>query len=52
MVVTVNFSLNEIKDEALHLVETGKVDPHQSICVLCDFIPPKEPNYEIRYKDY
>jgi hypothetical protein len=45
MVATVNFynfSLDEIKDEARHLVETGKIDPHQSICVLCDFIPPKE----------
>lgn len=42
MVATVNFSLDEIKNEACHLVETGKIDPHQPIYVLCQFIPPRE----------
>ena len=42
MVATVNFSINEIKDEASHLVKTGKIAPHQPIYVLCEFISPRE----------
>lgn len=42
MVATVNYSIDEIKDEARHLVEIGKIDIHQRICVLCQFIPPRE----------
>ncbi len=42
MAVKVDYSIGEIKDEARQLVETGKVDPHQPIYVLCQFIPPRE----------
>ena len=35
-------SINEIKDKARHLVETGKIEPYQPIYVLCKFILPKE----------
>lgn len=42
MSVTVDYSINEIQDEARHLVETGKIDRHQPIYVLCQFIPPRE----------
>ena len=39
---TINYSINEIRDEARHLVEIGKIDLYQSIQVLCDFIPARE----------
>lgn len=55
MVATVNFSLAEIKDEARHLVETGQLDPHQSICALCEFISPREwicAECELEMNDY
>ncbi|MGF1589317.1 MAG: DUF4327 family protein [Pleurocapsa sp.] len=42
MAVKVDYSIGEIKDEARQLVETGKVDCHQPIYVLCQFIPPRE----------
>ena len=42
MVTTTDYTLDEIKDEARYLVEAGKVDSHQPICVLCQFIPPRE----------
>ncbi len=42
MVAKVDYSIGEIKDEARQLVETGKVDRHQPIYVLCQFIPPRE----------
>ncbi|MBE9043406.1 DUF4327 family protein [Pleurocapsales cyanobacterium LEGE 10410] len=42
MVATIDYSLDEIKDEARHLVAIGKLDLHQPICVLCQFIPPRE----------
>ncbi|MGL5833066.1 MAG: DUF4327 family protein, partial [Waterburya sp.] len=42
MVATVNYSIDEIKEEARHLVETGVVDRHQPICILCEYIPPRE----------
>ena len=42
MVATINVTLDEIKDEARHLVEIGKIDSHQPIYVLCQFIPPRE----------
>lgn len=42
MSITVDYSINEIKNEARHLVETGKINPRQPIYVLCQFIPPRE----------
>jgi hypothetical protein len=42
MTTTVNYSVNEIKNEARHLVEIGKIDIHQPIYDLCQFIPPRE----------
>lgn len=42
MVATVGYSINEIKNEARHLVERGIIDRHQPICILCNFIPPRE----------
>lgn len=42
MVVTFDYSIDEIKDEARHLVERGMVDRHQHICILCEFISPRE----------
>ena len=42
MVATVDYSIDEIKDEARCLLETGKINSHQPIYVLCQFIPPRE----------
>lgn len=42
MTTTINYSINEIQDEARHLVEIGKIDFHQPIQVLCNFIPTRE----------
>lgn len=42
MSVAVNYSIDEIKEEARHLIETGKIERHQQIYVLCQFIPPRE----------
>ena len=42
MVATINFSLDEIQNEARHLVEIGKINIHQPIKVLCEFIPARE----------
>ena len=39
---TINYSISDIQNEARHLVETGKIDIHQSIQALCDFIPARE----------
>lgn len=42
MSVAIDYSINQIKDEARYLVEAGKVECHQPIYVLCQFIPPRE----------
>ncbi len=42
MVAKVDFTIDEIKEEARHLVEKGKIDRHQPIYLLCKFIPPKD----------
>ena len=42
MSTTVDYSISEIKDEALQLIEAGKIDRHQPIYVLCQFIPSRE----------
>lgn len=42
MVATVNYSIGEIQNEARYLVKTGKINLHQPIYVLCQFIPPRE----------
>ena len=42
MTTKVNYSISEIKDEARQLVATGKINSHQPIYVLCQFIPPRE----------
>ena len=42
MLATVDYSIDEIKNEARHLVERGIIDRHQPICILCEFIPPRE----------
>jgi hypothetical protein len=42
MLTTTDYSIDEIKKEARHLVEIGKIDIHQPIYVLDQFIPPRE----------
>ena len=42
MVAKVDYSIDEIKQEARNLVEKGKIDRHQPIYLLCQFIPPRE----------
>ena len=42
MVTTIDYSIDEIKHEARHLVETGMINRQQPICILCEFIPPRE----------
>jgi hypothetical protein len=55
MVTTVDYSIKNIKDEARHLVDRGIIDRHQPICVLCEFIPPREwtcVEWELEENDY
>ena len=42
MSTTIDYSIADITNEARHLVEVGKINPHQSIYVLCEFISPRE----------
>jgi len=42
MVTKIDYSLTEIKEEARHLLAKGMIDRHQPICILCEFIPPRE----------
>ena len=42
MVATLDYSIDEIRNEARCLVEAGKIDRQQPICILCQFIPPRE----------
>lgn len=42
MIAKVDYSIDEIKQEARYLVEKGMVDRHQPIYLLCQFIPPKD----------
>ena len=42
MVATVDYSIDEIKQEARYLVEKGMIERQNTICVLCEFIPPRE----------
>jgi hypothetical protein len=42
MVTAVQFSLDMIRDEARHLIETGVVSRQQPICKLCQFFPARE----------
>ena len=42
MATAIDYSINEIKDEARYLVDIGKVNINQPIFVLCEFIPPRE----------
>ncbi len=37
-----SYTINMIKDEVRHLVDTGIVSRCQPIYVLCEFIPPRE----------
>ena len=37
-----NYTIDMIKDEARHLVETGTVCRNQPIYVLCQYIPARE----------
>jgi hypothetical protein len=37
-----HYCLEDIKQEALNLVEERKISPQQKIQCLCDFIPPCE----------
>lgn len=39
MTTKVDYSIGEIKDEARQLIATGKINSHQPIYVLCQFIP-------------
>ena len=55
MVATVNYSIDQIKQEARYLVERGIIDRQNTICFLCEFIPPKEwvcAEYELEKNDY
>ncbi|NJN75777.1 MAG: DUF4327 family protein [Synechococcaceae cyanobacterium RL_1_2] len=36
------YSIEQIKDEVLHLIEQGIIDIKQPIYVLCQFIPARE----------
>ena len=40
--VTNIYDIDAIKDEARELVQKGRVNRNQSICMLCKFIPPRE----------
>ena len=42
MTTAIDYSLGEIKNEARHLVEIGKINIHQPIKVLCKFILARE----------
>ena len=42
MTTTVDYSIDEIQNDARHLVKIGKIDIHQPIYILCQFIPPRE----------
>ena len=42
MSIAVDYSISDIRNEARHLVDIGKINPHQPIYVLCQFIPPRE----------
>jgi hypothetical protein len=42
MSITIDYSIADITNEARHLIEIGKIDRHQPIYVLCDFISPRE----------
>jgi hypothetical protein len=42
MSTTIDYSIADITNEARHLVEIGKINPHQAIYVLCEFISPRE----------
>ena len=42
MVTQIKYSIDELKNEARCLVEKGMIDRHQPICILCEFIPPRE----------
>jgi hypothetical protein len=37
-----HYDLEDIKEEALNLIEEKKISPQQKIQCLCDFIPPRE----------
>ena len=55
MVATVDYSIDEIKEEARRLVERGIIDRQQPICILCEFIPPREwvcVEWELEKNDY
>ena len=38
----INYSINELQDEARHLVAVGSISRRQPIYVLCKYIPPRE----------
>lgn len=42
MVKTVDYSIDEIKDQARYLVQRGLIDRQQPICILCQFVPPRD----------
>ncbi|MEM8719569.1 MAG: DUF4327 family protein [Cyanobacteria bacterium P01_G01_bin.39] len=42
MPITVDYSITDLQAEARQLVSRGKINPHQPIYVLCQFIPPRE----------
>ncbi|MDJ0574380.1 MAG: DUF4327 family protein [Xenococcaceae cyanobacterium MO_234.B1] len=55
MVATVDYSIDEIREEARRLVERGIIDRQQPICILCEFIPPREwvcVEWELEKNDY
>jgi hypothetical protein len=39
---SVHYSIEQIQDEARHLVENGTVSRHQPIYTLCQYIPARE----------
>ena len=42
MVATIDYSIDGIRQEARFLVEKGFIDRQNTICILCEFIPPRE----------
>lgn len=42
MIQTTSYTIDTIKDEARHLVDSGVVNRQQPIYILCQFIPPRE----------
>ncbi|NJK47172.1 DUF4327 family protein [Candidatus Gracilibacteria bacterium] len=55
MMQTTSYTIDTIRDEARHLVDSGVVGRQQPIYILCQFIPPREwicVEYELEQNDF